>query len=70
MFNCYPIKCMKNASIIPFMICLLISNSFKTRSDWLIWDSVDMGLESSQVEEKTREEKIRCDPTNRLKTRL
>jgi len=70
MFNCYPIKCMKNASIIPFMICLLIVIVLKLGLDWLIWDLTDAGLEPGQVKEKTREKKTWCDPTTRLKTQL
>jgi hypothetical protein len=61
---------MKNASIIPFMICLLIVIVLKLGLDWLIWDFADAGLEPGQVKKKTREEKIRCDPTTRLKTQL
>jgi hypothetical protein len=43
------------------------SNSFKTRPDWLIWDSIGAGLESDQVEEKIKEEKTRYNPATRLK---
>jgi hypothetical protein len=49
---------MKNASIIPFMICLLIVIVLKLGLDWLIWDFADAGLEPGQVKKKQGKKKF------------
>jgi hypothetical protein len=41
-----------------------LEHSFKTRSGGSTRDSIDLGLESNRVEEKTEEEKTRCDLAN------